>query len=207
MKTDMLAELRIKLAEARTYCINKNNSEPRPSGTTQQEWTEKKKASEKIYKDSFSELDEAIDNYSGKSSYDILWRLMSGLVMFHMMSDDPAPDLWQYYGASDSFSELMAKDNAYFYNGVLDEGEKPTFILYVDKIDNAASGAEASRAAAAMSFIQPMMNEIPRVMFSDYQMPTISRTKQENAQFVYGDAHAAEIIRDFNISMFIPEGF
>jgi hypothetical protein len=203
----MLAELKAKLVEARTYCINKNNSEPKPSSMTQQEWTEKKKASEKIYKDFFLELDDAIDNYSGKSSYDILWRLMSGLVMLHMMNNDPAPDLWQYYGASDSFSELMAKDNAYFYNGVLDEGEKPTFLLYVDKIDNAASGAEASRAAAAMSFIQPMLNEIPRLMFSDYTMPTISRTKQENAQFVYGDAHAAEIIRDMNINMLIPEGF
>ena len=203
----MITQLKAKLAEAKTYCITKNNAEPRPSGTTQADWTAKKKASEETYKESFSELNQAIDSYSEKSSYDILWRLMSGLVMFHMMSDDPAPDLGQYYGASDSFSELMAKDNAYFYNGVLDEGEKPTFILYVDKIDNAASGAEAQRAAAAMAFIQPMMNEIPRVMFSDYQMSTISRTKQENAQFVYGDAHAAEIIRDFNISMFIPEGF
>lgn len=203
----MITELKARLAEAKTYCINKNNSEPRPSGTTQQEWEAKKKASANVYTDSFADLNTAIDNYSGKSSYDILWRLMSGLVMFHMMNNDPAPDLWQYYGASDSFSELMAKDNAYFYNGVLDEGEKPTFVLYVDKIDNAASGAEASRAAAAMSFIQPMLNEIPRVMFSDYTMPTISRTKQENAQFVYGDAHAAEIIRDMNINMFIPEGF
>ncbi len=203
----MIAELKTRLATARTYCITKNNAEPKPSGATTEEWKAKLKASEQAYKDAFSDLDSAIDGYTQRASYDILFRLMQGIVMFKMMSDDPAPSLWQYYGAGNSFQELLAKPDSYFYSGVLEDGEKPSFDSYTKTIEQDTNTDEAKRSAAVMTFIQPMMNEMPRVMFSDYQLPTISRTKQENAQFVYGDAHAAEVIRDFNIEMWIPEGY
>lgn len=205
----MFSEVKAKLAEARKYCIQRCNSIPSygssSTGPTPAE-------SKQQYNKAFDELEDAVNSYKNTAEQQTLVNIMSSINCFKMISDDPVTSVWTYYNMDGIASQILDASLESFYSGPLSPSEEPEFSnTYTRPLLNIIPSSEQRRRSASTQYCEPMTREIPKVMFSDYKMPIIQRTKSEAASFVYGSnegqGHVAEIIRDYGFDIFIPEGF